>query len=213
MPEPIRVGIVDDHPFFRDGVRRSLRRAREVSIVAEGASADDACRIARDEAPEILLLDVAIPGGGLAAAKAIAASHPEVRIVMLTGSDDEETVATALGAGAMGYVLKGAGLEELLEALRTVHEGRPYVTPALSSRLLVSALRGHRGAEAARPEDGLSRREQEILDRAVEGMTNAEIAGDLGLATPTVKNYMSRIFEKLQVRNRSEAVALRLRHR
>ena len=150
MPEAIRIAVIDDHPIFRGGLQRAFSLAPDVKLVAEGASAADASLIAKEQQPDVMLLDVTMPGGGIEAARAIVASGSSVKTIMLTGSDDDEYVAAALAAGAQGYLLKGANAAELLEAVRTVHSGRPYVTPALSSSLLVRAARTqHLAGDAA----------------------------------------------------------------
>ena len=211
MSEAIRIAVIDDHPIFRGGLKRAFSRARDVKLVAEGASAADACRIAKEQQPDVMLLDVTMPGGGIEAARAIVASGSSVKTIMLTGSDDDEYVGAALAAGAQGYLLKGANAAELLEAVRTVHSGRPYVTPALSSLLVRATRTQHLAGDAAVKTSNLNHREQQILEFAAQGLSNNEIAAKLGLAVPTIKNYMSHIFQKMQVRNRAEAVAVRLR--
>ena len=212
MPEAIRIAVIDDHPIFRGGLQRVFSLAPDVKLVAEGASAADASLIAKEQRPDVMLLDVAMPGGGIEAARAIVASGSSVKTIMLTGSNADEYVATALAAGAQGYLLKGANAAELLEAVRTVHSGHPYVTPALSSRLLVLAARTqHLAGGAAVKSSDLNHREQQILEFAAQGLSNNDIAAKLGLALPTVKNYMSRIFQKMHVRNRAEAIGVRLR--
>ncbi|MDX2159553.1 MAG: response regulator transcription factor [Hyphomicrobiaceae bacterium] len=212
---PIKIALVDDHPFFRGGVRRALHKVKDVKLVAEGGTADDAGRIAVEHQPDVMLLDITMPGGGIAAAREIAKCSPRTRIVMLTGSDDDDKVAAALEAGAIGYVLKGADTAELLQAVRAVQSGQAFITPMLSSRLLLDSVRTRRAAEAeaAIAQGSLNNREREILDLVTQGKTNSEIADTLNLALPTVKNYISRIFEKLQVRNRAEAIAFNLRRK
>ena len=212
MSEAIRIAMIDDHPIFRGGLKRAISRAKDVKLVAEGATAADACIIAKELQPDVMLLDITIPGGGIEAATAIVASGSSVKVIMLTGSDDDERVAAALAAGAQGYLLKGTNAGELLEAVRIVHSGHPYVTPALSSRLLVRAARMQLLADNATAKGfGLNHREQQILELAAEGLSNSDIAARLGLAVPTVKNYMSHIFQKMQVRSRVEAIAVKLR--
>jgi DNA-binding NarL/FixJ family response regulator len=211
MSEVIDIAIVDDHPFFRDGVERALRRAKDIRFVAQASSAAEARRIATEQRPNIMLLDIDLPGGGIEAVRAIA-EDTAVKVIMLTVSDDDEHVTNALAAGASGYLLKGADTAELLEAVRTVHLGQPYITPALSSRLLMRQLRS-RSQSAADPKASRSElnfREQQILNHAARGLTNNDIAATLAIAVPTVKNYMSRIFQKMQVRNRAEAIAVHL---
>jgi DNA-binding NarL/FixJ family response regulator len=207
MHETIRIAIVDDHPFFRDGVERALRKVKGITLVAQGASAAEACRIARENRPDIMLLDITMPGGGIDAARIITDSGLPVKIIMLTASDDDEHVSAALTAGAAGYLLKGTNSEELVTALSAVHSGMPYITPALSSRLLVKRMPRKANSERGK----LSEREKLMLEYAGQGMTNFEIAAKIKLAPQTVKNSMCRIFQKLNVRNRAQAIAV-LKH-
>lgn len=201
MSETIRVAAIDEFPIFIGGLRGAFREVRDIQLVAAGSTAQDAIRIARDERPDIMLLDITVPGDGLQAAKAIAAAGLPVKIIMLTASAEEEKVHECLTAGVLGYVLKGAGLDELIEAIRAVQNGEPFITRSLASRMLIS--------KAWQPvqNKALSPREQQIIELAATGMPNEEIAEQLGLALPTIKNGMSRIFDKLNVRNRTEAAA------
>lgn len=205
MPETLTIAIVDDHPFYREGVMRALQKARGVRIVGTGGSADDAIRIVAEQKPDILLLDIGLPGGGIEAARAIQASSPErTRIIILTGSDDSADVAAAFQGGVRGYLLKGADSTELLQAIRSVHQGDTFITPMLWSRVMAQSV----AQQQASPSLELSARERQMLDLACTGLTNGEIATRLNLALPTVKNAMSRIFDKLGVRNRAEAIAM-----
>ena len=151
--DKIHVVIVDDHPLFREGVAMTLRAASDIEVVAEGASAQEAIRLASDLLPDILLLDIDIPGGGLAAAQAVAARSPVTKIVMLTVSEEEEHLLTALRAGARAYVLKGVSGRDLIGILRGVWAGEVYVTPALAASLLLEMSGPGRGrvAGARRP--------------------------------------------------------------
>ncbi len=209
MSEMIRIAVVDDHPLFREGVAFTLDTAGGFEVVGQGSSAADALRIVSQERPDMILLDVSMPGNGIEAARAISAMAPEVLIVILTVSESEEHVAAALQAGARGYVLKGSSGQELVRTVRAVHDGDSYVSPGLAARLLtqmkqqqtsnVHALRNDDAAE-------LTAREDEILGYVSRGLTNKEIASRLALSEKTVKHYMTNIMNKLQVRNRVEAV-------
>jgi len=208
MPDSLTVAIVDDHPFYRDGVMRALQKARGIRIVGTGGSADDAVRLVSEAKPDILLLDIGLPGGGIEAARTIQASSPaKTRVIILTGSDDSADVAAAFQGGVRGYLLKGADSAELLQAIRTVHQGETFITPMLWSRVMAQGS-GSAAPPQASPALELSARERQMLDLACTGLTNGEIATRLNLALPTVKNSMSRIFDKLGVRNRAEAIAL-----
>src|SRR5262245_25986931 len=205
VAEPIRVAIIDDHPLFREGVAHTIQRSGILQVVAEGATAEDAIRIAKTELPDIVLLDVNMPGGGVEAARAISNVCPVVKIIMLTVSESEEHVHQAMEAGVRGYVLKGTSGLELINTLRAVARGEYYVTPRLAARILALSKRSPKATD---PEDSfpdLTRREEQILDHVARGLTNKEIAKDLQISEKTVKHYMTNIMQKLQVRNRVEA--------
>ncbi len=206
MRDNVRVAVIDDHPLFREGVAHTLRAEAGMEIVGEGTTAADALRLAQTELPDIMLLDVSIPGGGIHAARAIAAACPVVKIVMLTVSEEEDDVMAALKAGARAYILKGTPSREFVGILRAVCEGEVYVTPRLAASLLLEMRDAVPDIRAARgPLDELTERERQILERVSTGQSNKEIAYDLSLSEKTVKHYMTNILQKLQVRNRVEA--------
>ena len=203
MAFPIRVAIVDDHPLFREGVTRSLSEIEGFEIVAEGSSKDDATQIAESLGPDIMLMDISMPGGGLEAIPAILKIAPSQKIIMLTVSEDGDDVTTALDRGATGYVLKGVGARALAEVIRTVASGERYVAPTLSAKLLSSrtpTAGGKSGLIA-----GLTPREREVLELVAAGMSNKHIAIQLDLQEKTVKHHMTQIMTKLGVGNRTEA--------
>jgi two-component system, NarL family, nitrate/nitrite response regulator NarL len=200
MSDRIRVAVVDDHPLYRDGVVLTLRGAPDIEIVAEGATALDAVRIGKSYAPDIMLLDVAIPGGGIDAAAALRQHCADVKLVMLTNSEDATHVSAALQCGVRGYVLKGCSGSELLQIVRAVQNCETYITPALATRLLAQPKQ----LPVSAPE--LSLRENQVLQLLSQGLMNKEIASRLRLTEKTVKHYMTVLMQKLQVRNRVEAV-------
>lgn len=206
MNEPIRVVVVDDHPMFRAGVVASLAADPGVAVVAEGSSAADALRLAEHHSPDICLVDIAMPGGGLNAAREITSAAPATRVVMLTVSEDEDDLLAAMKAGASGYVLKGAAASELLDVLRRVHAGDVYVAPGLAWGLLREMSRPR-----SAPLEELSAREREVLELVAAGLSNQEIGDRLGLAEKTIKHYMTSILGKLRVRSRVEAALLAYR--
>lgn len=209
MSERIQVVIIDDHPLFRNGVIQTLQAEPDVEIVGQGTTAAEAVRLAEELLPDIVLLDITIPGGGLTAAESIAATVPVTRIIMLTASAAEEDVLTALKSGARGYILKGVSGDELVKIIRDVYAGEAYVTPALAASLLSEMREPARGQRpAASPLDELTDREREILERVAAGLSNKEIAQQLFLSEKTIKHYMTNILQKLQVRNRVEAALL-----
>jgi two-component system, NarL family, nitrate/nitrite response regulator NarL len=201
--DAVRVAVADDHPMFRAGVVASLREVPGIDLVGEASDAPAAVELARALLPDVMLLDIAMPGGGLVAASGIKAACPVTRIVMLTVSEDEDDLMAAMKAGASGYVLKGAGASELVEVIRAVHAGEVYVAPGLAWRMLREMSEPRAG-----PFDDLTQREREVLELVAEGLSNSEIGERLGLAEKTIKHYMTNILGKLQVRSRVEAALL-----
>jgi two-component system nitrate/nitrite response regulator NarL len=199
----IRIAIVDDHPLFRAGVAQSLLETRRFEIVAEGSTHDDAVTVVEDHDPDVLLLDVSIPGGGLEALNSIVKRRPGQKIVMLTVSESGGDVMRAMRSGAMGYMLKGIEAEALSHVLSNIAAGERYVSPDLSARLLSDA------AAAEQPVgmsiDALDERQSRILDLVASGLSNKQIAIELKLREKTIKHQMTRIFSKLAVSNRTEA--------
>ena len=208
MAETIRIVLVDDHPLFREGVAYTLAAQTDMAVVAQGESGDEAVRLAATCAPDVVLLDLNIPGGGIEAARAIAAAQPATRVIMLTASVDEDDLVAAMAAGARGYILKGVAARELVSIVRRVHGGEGYVAPALAASLLSGI--GRRPASTAPPDPlaALTERERQILDQVAAGLSNKEVAAKLHLSEKTVKHYMTIIMEKLGVRNRVEAALL-----
>lgn len=209
MIEKLTLVVADDHPLYREGVVRTLTEQPDLDVVGEGASADEAVSMVAAHMPDLVLLDISMPGGGLSAARRIAEAFPAVRIVMLTVSEQDDDVHEALKAGALGYVLKGVGGAELVRVVRDVATGSSYVSPALAARLLKEV--GEPGGKATHPSGRLATltgREREILEHVADGMSNKEVARALDLQEKTVKHYMTNILKKLQVRNRVEAAIL-----
>lgn len=203
MNDLITVGIVDDHPLLREGVAHTLTHSGKFSVVGMGDKAGDALRIAHDVLPEIMLLDINMPGGGIDVARQLAAQYPIMKLVMLTISENQEHVCEAMEAGARGYILKGVSAQDLIETLLGVEKGQYYVTPQLAARLLRQPTRN---SPKLTKLDELTHRETEILGNVAKGLTNKEIARTLSLSEKTVKHYMTNVMQKLQVRNRVEAV-------
>jgi DNA-binding NarL/FixJ family response regulator len=217
MDNKIRVGVVDDHPLYRDGVVFTLAAQPDIEIVGQGASAADAVRIAQEHQPDVLVLDMTMPGGGLNAIEAIALKHPAVKTLMLTVVADEDQVCTALKQGAGGYLLKGTSGPELVQTVRLISQGENYVSPNLAAKLLMRSGSAPT-REERRPDrfSGLTPREEQILSILVEGHSNKEIGNKLDLSEKTIKHHLTNILQKLQVRNRVEAALLasdRMSHR
>jgi len=209
MENKIRVGVVDDHPLYRDGVVYTLAAQPDIQVVGQGSSAEDAIRIAAEGEPDVIVLDVSMPGGGMNAIEAITLQCPKVKTLMLTVVADEEQVCTALKRGARGYLLKGASGPELVQTVRMLSQGECYVSPSLAAKLLMRSSIG--GASTGSHSDRfaeLTPREEQILSILVEGRSNKEIGNKLDLSEKTIKHHLTNILQKLQVRNRVEAALL-----
>ncbi len=206
MTDQVRVVVADDHPMFRAGVVGTLGAHPDILVVGEAEDAAGAVALARQHLPDVALLDITMPGGGLQAARDIGAACPATRVVMLTASEDEDDLLAAMKAGASGYVLKGAGATELVGVIRRVGAGEVYVSPGLAWGLLREMSRPRTG-----PLDELTGREREVLELVASGLSNQEVGDRLGLAEKTIKHYMTNILGKLQVRSRVEAALLAYR--
>ena len=212
-PKPsdkLRLVIVDDHALFREGLASVLGAEADIDIIGQGGSAQEAVRLARDLLPEIILLDIDMPGSGLEAARSIAREFPVIKIVVLTASEADDHLMSALKIGARAFILKGVAARELIRILHSVAEGETYIPPALAASLLLE-MRAPAAPEAKPPEspfDELTGREREILENLAGGLSNREIGKKLFLSEKTVKHYMTNILQKLQVRNRVEAALL-----
>lgn len=206
--EYIRVMIVDDHAVVRSGIRFSLLAFQDLELVAEaenGQAALDLCEQMSDTGtmPDVVLMDMLMPTmGGVAATRAIRDRYPEVQVIALTSFDTGALVQDALQAGAMGYLLKDAAIDELAEAIRSAHAGRATLAPA-AARALAEASQ-----EPAGPTYNLSGRELEVLALVVEGLSNVQIASRLGISLSTARFHVSTILAKLGAANRAEAAAL-----
>lgn len=206
--ELIRLAVIDDHPLYRDGVVQTLRQSNRFDIVAEGASKQDAIQIAQQYLPDVMLLDVSIPGNGIEAASEITRICPVVKILFLTASENECDVFAGLEAGARGYLVKGISGRELIDMLSAIHRGETIITPGLAGRIM-STMNRKSSASGNSSHCDLTTREDQILEHVARGLTNKEVAIALNLTEKTVKHYMTNIMQKLHVRNRVEAAMLR----
>ena len=212
MP-PIRIVIADDHPIYREGVARTLAEDAGLDVVGQAQDAPGAVELATRLAPDLVLLDLSMPGGGgLAALRAIQALPAPPRVAMLTASEEDDEVMQALKGGALGYVLKGVGARDLVGIVKDLARGQSYVSPALAGRLLAVMREGGKTAKPANPLAELSKREEDILRLVAEGRSNKEIGLALDLQEKTVKHYMTSILQKLHLRNRVEAAVLAREH-
>ena len=204
-----RIVLIDDHPLFREGVAYTLRSEPSFEVVGQGESLDEAVQLIADLRPDILLLDINIPGGGIRTAEKIATSYPMTKIIMLTASSDDDDLVKALKAGARGYILKGVASRELISIVRAVQAGEGYITPSLAANLLSEMAGGQRPSKPeVNPLDELTKREREILEHIAEGLSNKEVGQRLHVSEKTVKHYVTSVLQKLHVRNRVEAALL-----
>jgi DNA-binding NarL/FixJ family response regulator len=208
--EPLSVVIVDDHTLFREGLKNLLEAEAEIEVVGVGGTADEAVSLARDLLPEVMLLDIDMPGDGLEAAQTIGREFPVTKIVILTASEQDDHLMAALKVGARGFVLKGVAARELVRILLSIADGESYVPPSLAASLLleIDEASGIPSQEPPSPFSDLTDREREILECLAEGLTNKEIGERLFLAEKTIKHYMTNILQKLQVSNRVQAALL-----
>ena len=203
----IRVVLVDDHTLIRQGVRSLLELAGDIDIVAEAADGDDALAVIRRDRPDVVLLDLRMPGkGGVDVLRELNADGTLPPTIILTTFDDDDALFEAVRAGARGYLLKDVSLEHLTDAIRVVAQGGSMIRPAVTERVLRGLEHVRRDFEALSPPDPLTKREVEVLRLMAGGYSNREIAEALGTAEGTVKNHASSILSKLGVRDRTRAV-------
>lgn len=208
----IRVVIADDHPLYREGVARALADDPAIEVAGQGEDADSAVALARQLKPDLVLLDLSMPGGGgVEALRRIRASDTPPKVAILTVSEEDDDVMRALKAGASGYLLKGIGSRELVAIVKDLARGQTYVSPMLAGRIL-NAMREGGAQKAANPIDDLSKREENILKLVAEGKSNKEVGLALDLQEKTVKHYMTSILQKLHARNRVEAAVIARDH-
>lgn len=209
--EDIRILLADDHNVLRQGIAQVLESQPDMSVVAQAQNGLEAIRLARQHRPTIALLDINMPEvDGVEAARQISAEFPETRVIILTMYRRDDYVFEAIKAGASGYLLKEAELDELLEAVRAVARGEAVVDPAIASRLLAEFRPAPGPAEPA-PEEALAERDLEILGLLAQGLSNQQIADRLYIAEKTVRNRLSLIFRQLHLKNRTEAALYAIR--
>ncbi len=208
---PLRVLLVDDHEVVRLGLKALLAEYPEFEVVAEAENGYQAVRLALEKSPDVVVMDVRMPGmSGIDACKEIRRQRPGIRVLMLTSYAEEELLTEAIRAGACGYILKRVGSANLVEALRAVARGETPIDPMMTTHLLSPERRRHN--EELDLVESLSEREREILAHIAQGETNREIAASLGLSEKTVRNYVSLLLQKLNLSNRAEAAAFAVRH-
>jgi DNA-binding NarL/FixJ family response regulator len=205
---PIRLLIADDHALFREGMRALLGAVPGIEVAGEAADGEAAVAQAAALQPDVILMDINMPGGGgLEATRRIRAAQPEIGIIIVTMVDDDGSVFAAMRAGARGYALKGAHHEDILQAIRAVAGGQAIFGPGIAARMMhffEALAAGPQPTPTAFPE--LSEREREVLQHMAQGATNKEIASRLVISGKTVSNHITNIFGKLQVADRAEAI-------
>jgi len=211
MSEQVRVLIVDDHDVVREGLRTLIQKRTEFTLVGEADSVASAVAEARRSQPDVVIMDVRLPdGSGVEACREIRADRPDTKVLMLTSHADDEAVLASIVAGASGYLLKQTRSQDLVAALHRVAAGESLLDPGVTGRVLERLRTGTRQDDEL---SLLSEQEQRILDLIAEGKTNKEIALEVFLSDKTVKNYVSSILSKLNLRRRSEAAAFIARKR
>jgi DNA-binding NarL/FixJ family response regulator len=206
---PINVSIVEDSDKFRETLARILNRSEGFRCISQYPNAEDALKALPQDKPEVVLMDINLPGmNGVECVRQLKQVMPTVQVMMLTVYEDTENIFNALAAGATGYMLKRTPRDELLDAIREVHRGGSPMTTHIARKVVLSF---QRAAPASSPTESLSPREQEVLDCLAKGFLYKEIAEKLQISYETVHTYIRRIYEKLQVRTRTEAVAKFLR--
>ena len=204
--EQIHILIADDHPLFRDGMHGLLDSVADTEVVGEAASGDEAIALAASLQPDVILMDIKMPGiNGIQATREIMHTSPRIRILVITMLEDDDSVFAAMRAGACGYLLKGANQAEILRAIRAVANGEAIFGPGIARRLL-GFFTASRPSGPPRIFPELTEREAEVLTLIAQGSSNAEIAEKLTLSLKTVRNHVSNIFGKLQVADRAQAV-------
>jgi DNA-binding NarL/FixJ family response regulator len=209
----IKVLLADDHSLFREGLRSLLEDQEDIEIVGEAEDGLGATRLVPELEPTVVLMDINMPViDGVEATRMILKENEDVRIIILTMYPQDEYVFEALKAGAKAYLLKDTRSKKLLEVIRTVHQGQAVISADMTAVVLDEFRRLANKKEESRPEfQALTDQERRILTLVAEGASNRDIAGDLNLSERTIKNYLSIIFQKLQVNNRTEAAIRAMR--
>lgn len=204
--EPLRILIADDHAFYREGVKAMLTLMPTAEVIAEATTGEAVVQLATDLQPDLVLMDIKMPGmNGIAATRAILQASPHIAVLVITMFDDDESVFAAMCAGARGYLLKDARHDELIRAVSAVSAGEAIFSPAIARRM-IQYFQLSRRSDVAHIFPELTEREREVLALVAAGRNNAAIAGQLYLSLKTVRNHVSNILNKLQVSDRAQAI-------
>ena len=205
----MRIMVVDDHEVVRLGLNNLLSRQPGWQVVAEAGTVAEAIGLAHEHLPDVVVLDIRLSdGNGIEACRAIVKAHPEIKVIMLTSFAEDELLFKAISAGAVGYVLKQVGNNDLVRAIETVARGEALLDPSVTGQVLAKLREATRSVAFT----DLSERELKVLALIAQGKTNREIASHLYLGEGTVRNYVSNILDKLGLANRAEATAYAVRH-
>lgn len=204
----IKVLLVDDHELVRTGIRRLLSDVPGIDVYAEATSGEEAISAVRQDRPDVVLMDISMPGmGGLEATRRLTQSDPELKVIILTVHTDDPFPGQLLKAGAMGYLSKGGSIEEMIESIKTVHQGKRYISPAVAQSLALSLLPGTES-----PFQKLSQRELQVMMMLIQGDKMSNIAEKLCLSPKTISTYRYRLYDKLGVNNEAELTKLAMHH-
>ncbi len=203
----IRILVADDHTLIRRGIVGLLNSQPDMQVVGEAGTGEEALAKATVEPPDVILMDIAMPGlGGLDATRAVKRQLPSVQVLILTMHDREDYLFQAVRAGASGYVLKGADIQDLLAAVRSAHKGEVYLFPPVAKKLLADYLRRVEKGQDLASYDGLTERERDVLPLIAQGKTSVQIAETLRISPHTVQTHRDNIMAKLGLHNRAELV-------
>jgi len=204
---PIKVMVVDDHPVVRDGLKNMLLVFDDLELIFEAKDGSEALALCREDLPDVILMDIIMPGmDGIQTTRAILDQYPQMKIIILTSYTEDKLVQESLEAGAIGYVLKNASIDDLANAVRAAHTGKPFLAPEATMALIRTKTRPHM------PGDDLSQRERQVLALVAEGLNNEEIAERLVISHATARHHVSACIRKLDAANRAEAAALAVKY-
>ena len=209
----ISIILADDHVLVRQSLARALADVEGFQVVGDASSAEQAIELVAQQRPQVVLMDISMPViGGLAATETIRKAHPQVKVLILTIHDQEDYLFKAFRAGASGYILKDAGLEELIEAIHTINQGEVYIYPGMAHKLVKNYFQvAQSGASSADRLKLLTSREEEVLQLVAEGRRTKEISASLGLSPRTVDHHIETVMKKLNLHSRAELISFAIR--